>query len=148
MTSATFNWSVWSARYAELVAGGVKEPLATSLFDEAGLYLNNGPCSVVQDIPTRTILLNMITAHLAALHLQSAASASNGGVGAVGRVASVTQGSVSMSLDYGTIAQGEAFWAQTPYGSAWWAATAQYRTARYLPNMGRFLGTARGPLIW
>lgn len=135
MDEAVFNWSVWSMRYPKLVAGGVTEPLATLLFVEAQLFLNNGPCSIVTDIPTRTLLLYMIVAHLAATQGPAAS-------GAVGRLSSASEGSVSTGFDYGAVSRSEAYWAQSPYGAEFWAATLRYRTARYVPAAGRYLGTS------
>lgn len=145
MAVATFDWSVWSARYPELVAKGVTEPLATSLFAEAGLLLDNTDCSPIQDIALRTLLLNMITAHLAALSPVVA-----GGLGKVGRTSSASQGSVSLSLDYGVVSRQEAFWVQTAYGAQFWASTARYRRATWVNGPHRYLGTSRlgGPLVW
>lgn len=141
MTVAVFDWAVWSARYPELVAKGVTEPLAASLFIEAGLLLSNGPCSVVQDIPTRTLLLYMIVAHLAAL-----SPVVRGGDGsAVGRTSSATEGSVSLSLDYAVTGAQAAYWAQTQYGAQFWASTARFRTFSYIPGPQRYLGTAAFP---
>lgn len=137
MPAVAFDWSVWSARYPELVAKGVTEPLATSFFAEAGLLLNNTDCSVVTDDATRLLLLNMITAHIAALW----ANANAGNGGAVGRMASATQGSVSVSLDYGQVGRSEAWWVQTPYGAQWWASTAMYRTMQYVPGPQPYLGS-------
>lgn len=91
----------------------------------------------------QSALLNMLTAHIAQLFAPkdpagnpSAAGSSTAGV--VGRVQSATEGSVSIStaaLEGFRTAQ--ASWlAQTQYGAMYWAATAQFRTMRYVPPMG------------
>jgi hypothetical protein len=52
----------------------------------------------------------------------------------VGRINSATEGSVSITSDYGSAGSGgpsEAWYTQTPYGALYWAATAQYRTWQY-----------------
>lgn len=139
MTAAVFDWAVWSARYPELVARGVTQLLANSFWDEATLLVDNGPCSIVSDVAVRAILLNMATAHIAAL------SPATGGSGAVGRVSSASEGSVSTSLDYGTISTSQAYWVQTPYGAQFWQATAPYRTARYVPGRSRYFGFGYRP---
>jgi hypothetical protein len=80
---------------------------------------------MVADAAVRSVLLNMLTAHIAALN-------SPGASGVVGRVSSASEGSVSVSAELAV--PGSAAWfAQTRYGIAFWQATAQYRTATYRP---------------
>jgi hypothetical protein len=131
---AVFNWVDWSALYPQLVAAGVTEPYAEALFNgPAGLFLDNTDASPIQDIPTRTTLLYMIVAHLAAL-------GGPGASGNVGRIASASEGSVSVSFDYAGASASNAYWLQTPYGAQYWQATAQYRTFRYVPGPPPRLG--------
>lgn len=119
----SFDYATWVARYPEFV--GVAEPLATLYFTEAGLYLNNTPTSVVCDLDRRALLLNMLTAHIAALNAADASSL-------VGRISSATEGSVSVSAEYNV--PGTAAWfAQTKYGAAFWQATVAKRAFRYVP---------------
>lgn len=133
MTIAVFNYTAWSARYPQLAAN-VPEPLADIYFAEAGLYADNSDCALIPADPTtyqpRLMLLNMVVAHIAYLN-----GAANGGVptGLVGRISDASEGSVSVKADYGTQAASAAFWLQSPYGAAYWQATAPYRTARYIP---------------
>lgn len=127
MTIAVFNWAAWSALYPKLVTAGVTEPYATALFNgPAGLLVDNTECSPVTDVAKRTTFLYMAVAHLAALE-------GPGSTGVVGRLASASEGSVSVSFDYGTVSQSQAFWVQTPYGALFWQVTAPYRTMRYIP---------------
>ncbi|MET2743995.1 DUF4054 domain-containing protein, partial [Staphylococcus caprae] len=49
----------------------------------------------------------------------------------VGRVASATEGSVSISLDYGTMGNNERFYLQTPYGNLYWQMTKRFRSFLY-----------------
>lgn len=135
MAVAVFDYALWAARYPEL-APKVAEPLAAAYFLEAGLYLDNTDASLVADASVRLLYLNMLVAHIAALNGASPA----GAAGAVGRISSVTQGSVSTSFDYSIPAGSGAWYAQTKYGAAYWAATAQYRTMQYLPGPRPFLG--------
>lgn len=144
MAVATFSYAVWAARYPRLAAI-VTEEVATAYFDEAGLlYLNNTDCSYVEDVAERTLLLGMLVAHIAEVNGASA----QGAQGVVGRLSSATQGSVSASFDF-TIPPGSAAWyAQTQPGASFWAATAKYRTMRYVPGPQPFLGVpgyGRGP---
>jgi hypothetical protein len=128
MAVAVFSYADWSARYPELVAK-VTEPLATAYFLEAEIYLDNTDESVVQDVARRTLLFNMLVAHIAACN----GAASPAGVG-VGRISSATQGSVSVSLDFNVPAGTAAWYALTKYGAAYWAATALYRGMNYIPG--------------
>lgn len=130
MAVASPDYSGWSARYPTLAAN-VAEPLYDQYFIEAGLQIDNTDCSPVTDIALRTVLLNMVVAHIASLN-----GAANGGAptGIVGRISSVTEGSVSIKADLND--EGiPAYWAQSPYGLAYWQATAPYRTAFYLPGI-------------
>ena len=107
------------------------EATATAYFNEAGLYCDNTACSLITDEAKRLLLLNMLTAHIAAI---------NSGIGGqpasplVGRINSATEGSVSVQTE-NIYPPGTVQWYQsTKYGAAYWAATAQYRTMRYMPS--------------
>lgn len=96
----------------------------------ATLLLENTCCSPVKDAPTRAALLNLIVAHITAL-----LNGVNGDPpqGAVGRVSSASEGSVSVQLDFKTESEAASYFAQTQWGGLYWRMTAQYRTARYFP---------------
>lgn len=144
MAVAVFNYQDWILDYPELAAK-VTEAQGRRLFAQAGTrYLNNTDWSVVQDIPTRTDLLYLLVAHMAALGIARADPSFFG----AGRVSSATQGSVSVSLDVGAMSGTEAWYAQTTYGWAYWAATAPYRTMQYVPDPGRYLGVPGQPFGW
>lgn len=129
----SFDLEAFRVRYPEF--SGVSDELANAYFNEAGaVYLSNNPQSVVQDSAPggrRSLLLNMLVAHLAML---------NHGIGCegpsplIGRISSATQGSVSVSADMGPVSGSEAWFLQTRYGAAFWQATAAYRTFRYVPG--------------
>lgn len=132
MASVAFDYSLWSLRYPEL-AGSVKAALATMYFSEATLFLDNSDNSRVTDLVQRAMLLNMLVAHIAALNAPM-----NGQPSAplVGRIASATEGSVTVAATM-DLPPGSAQWfAQTKYGAAFWAATAVYRTMLYVPGCG------------
>lgn len=131
MGVAVFDYALWALRYPSL-ARTVTEPLATAYFAEAGLlYLDNSDASLVVDVPTRLVLLNMLVAHIAVLN---GAADPNGEAAAVGRVASASEGSVSASFDYTAAAGTEQWYAQTQYGATYWLATAPFRLATYVPG--------------
>lgn len=126
----TFSYADWSLRYPELAAS-VSAPLAQLYFNEASLYCDNTPTSIVRDLPTRELLLNMLTAHVASLNASLNGQESST---LVGRISNATQGSVSVATQM-DLPPGSAQWfAQTKYGAAYWAATARYRTMRYVPG--------------
>jgi Protein of unknown function (DUF4054) len=125
-----FDYSAWAARYPEL-ASSVSQSLAQQYFNEAQLYCDNTPCSVIRDLCIRALLLNMVTAHIAALNAPLDGQPSSP---LVGRINSATEGSVSVGTQL-DMPPGSAQWyAQTKYGLAFWQATAQFRAMRYVPG--------------
>ncbi len=137
MTVAVFDFATFNALYPEL--SKVTAPVGALLFSQAGLYLDNTDASPVQDVTARTLLLYMVTAHLASLSPGLAADGSAAAQGLVGRITNASEGSVSLALDYGTQSASAAYWLQSPYGAAFWQASAPYRMGRYVPPN-------RGPL--
>jgi hypothetical protein len=130
----TFDFSIWSARYPELIAAGVTQPVADQYFFEAQLYCDNTPQSPVQNLIQRAVLLGMVTAHIAALNAPLNGQPSSP---LVGRISGATQGSVSVQTEYQ--APGSAAWfSQSKYGAAFWQATAQFRTMHYVPGRAPF----------
>ena len=129
MATVAFDPIGFAQRYPEFA--GVSATLLPLFFAEAGLYCNNTEASIVTDIPTRTALLWMLTAHIAALN-----AGVNGSLPTdlVGRITSVKEGSVSINTDMGPTAGGAAWFNQTKYGAAYWQASIKYRSMRYLPR--------------
>ncbi|EEZ74634.1 hypothetical protein NEILACOT_05350 [Neisseria lactamica ATCC 23970] len=74
----------------------------------------------------REMLLFLLVRHFAAL----AERAAQGGL--VGRIASASEGSVSVSADMGAAGGNAAWYLQTPYGATYWQLTAKYRRFRYV----------------
>lgn len=129
MAVASFDLEAFRARYPEFAT--VADSTIEAYWDEASLYLNNTNCSRVSNIAMRGLLLNMLTAHLAALF-----SGVNGNPpsGIVGRVSSATEGSVSIAASMEGVTAASAWFMQTPYGAQFWQATAQYRQMVYRPG--------------
>ena len=98
-----------------------------SLFRKACLRLRNDAKSCVKDIEVRKEFLYLIVAHLATLQAQVDA-----GNPLVGRLSSASEGSVSVSSEYGTLGNSEKWWVQTPYGAKFWQMTAIFRTSLYV----------------
>jgi hypothetical protein len=116
-----------------------------SYFSQAGLYVNNTSLSVVQNTSTLSMLLYMLTAHIAFLAGQLSA---DGQARPVGRVSSATEGSVSATFeDVGPTPGTGAWFRQSQYGAAFWQATTCYRGMQYCPNPTQvegFTGTRLG----
>lgn len=127
---ATFNYQAWKARYPEF--GTVSQDLATAYFAEATLYLRNDGTGPVQDAGQQLVLLNMLTAHIAATNRLNPDGSSASGL--VGPITSATEGSVSVSSGLAVGSTIEAWYAQSQYGLTFWTATAPYRGFRYVPS--------------
>ena len=123
---ATFDYTAWSARYPEF-STTVTSGTAPLFFAEAGLYLNNAGCSPVQDIPTQTLIMYAITAHVAALNVGTNGAPASG---LVGRISSASEGSVSVSVDL-AVPKGAEWWGQTKYGFSAYQMLAPFRQFRY-----------------
>ncbi|MEY1236109.1 DUF4054 domain-containing protein [Providencia manganoxydans] len=96
------------------------------LFVKACSLLNNTKCSYVKDLAEREMLLFLLMAHMAMIQGQI-----NEGNSAVGRASSASEGSVSVSLDYGPTTNAEKWYTQTPYGAEYWQMTSKYRSFLY-----------------
>lgn len=129
MAIVVFDINAFRERYPEF--NTVSDTLLNAYFVEATVYLDNTDCSPVTDVNVRAVYLNMLVAHIAAL---------NSGVGGqkpsglVGRVASASEGSVSVSTGEVPVSPSSWWYLQTPYGAAYWQATAPYRTFKYAPG--------------
>jgi len=99
-------------------------------FGVATIFLNNSCCSIVEDAPTRQLLLYMLTAHVSALIYGENGTAPSG---IVGRVNNAREGSVSVGAEYAAeMSMSEAYFSQTPYGAMFWQATTVYRMGGYI----------------
>jgi hypothetical protein len=127
---ATFNFATWCSIYPEL-AMSVPMAQAQAYWYEATLYCDNTPQSLIRDVRQREVLLGMVTAHIAALRAPLNGQPSSP---LVGRISSATQGSVSVQTQFDVPAGSAQWFAQTKYGAAYWQATTQYRSMRYVPG--------------
>lgn len=148
--AVTFDYAQWLVVYPYF--SGISQGAAQAYFNLATLYCANklGP---VCDVATLAALLYLLTAHVAWLMSPKDANGnptSSGGTlnPVVGRMSSATEGSVSIQTD-NQYAPGSAQWfQQTPWGAAYWQATAIYRTFRWRASPRGALGLAQIPWIY
>lgn len=128
--TAVWNPGIFLARYPEFTAAyNANQAKFASYFIEAGLYLSNCPTSIVQDVNTRLMLLNMLVAHISYMGGDLSA---DGQTRPVGRVSAAGEGSVNATFDYTPATPGSGPWFnQSQYGAAFWQATSSYRGMRY-----------------
>ena len=129
MTAVIFNPTAFKVRYPEFAT--VSDVVLQNCFDESTLYLSNSDTSPVQDIPRRTVLLNMLTAHVA--YINGKISGNGAQPLPVGRTSSATEGTVSATLEYAQPGS-QSWFVQTQYGAAFWQATLNLRRFRYRPR--------------
>lgn len=136
----TFNYTTWALRFPELAAY-VGEPLAQLYFDEAAtLYVDNSATTII-DANMLPLVLNLATAHLAAMN-----AINNGQLPSalVGRIAGATEGSVSVqTAPLAGEQPGRDWWAQTRYGFQVWQALSGYMSAFLIPGPRRGFGVVR-----
>jgi hypothetical protein len=135
----TFDFDTWVATYPEFA--GCSAAQGQAWFDLADLYFANdsGNPALTAGDARFAQLVYMMTSHVAWLNAPRDANGAPAQAGQpasplVGRVSSASEGSVSVQTDAGDANAGspsQAWYMQTKYGAAWWAATAPYRTARY-----------------
>lgn len=131
MGVAVFVFADFIARYPQF-ASVSPTSLAAIFNQDAGLYLTNTPRSPVCNVARRTILLYMLTAHIATLDGVLSADAQ---FLPVGRVSEAHEGTVGASLEYPQPDNGTAAWfLQTQPGAAFWQATSSLRGMRYIPQ--------------
>lgn len=127
-----FDAAAFVQRYPQFSAYNAANPAGLQMFfDEATLLLNNTECSKVTDLAQRTVLLYLLTAHIATLSGVLTPAGEGSTASQVGRIADATEGSVSAKLDMGTVRTSAAYFLQTQYGATYWQLTAKYRIFRY-----------------
>lgn len=134
---ATFSFIAFAARYREFAT--LDTTLAESYFAEASLYHANDGTGPVRDPAQQALLMNMVTAHIAALNALDDDSDPKSPL--VGRISNASEGSVSVAVQNDYPPGTAQWWQQSKYGSSYWAATAGYRTMRYRPGPRRYFGS-------
>jgi hypothetical protein len=98
----------------------MSDEIILSYFERAENLIENSGTSNIRPESKLEKVLYLAAAHLITLY-------EDGRGGAVGRISSVSQGSVSASFDY-LITPTRAFWQQTQFGAELLQATAKYRS--------------------
>ena len=137
----TFDPVAFAQRFPNFAA--VSPTLLGDYFTEATMIVDNTTASRVQQVEHRTVLLNLLTAHLTQIY--QGPKGDGKGTGLVGRVSQASEGSVSVTSDMGVVPFSAAWFQQTPYGAQFWAMTARWRQMRYIPGAPR---PAPGPRFW
>src|SRR5258708_20195445 len=91
-----FDYAGWLAQYPEFAY--VTPPQATGYFNQATLLVDNTLSSPVQDPTQLATLLNMATAHIAALFAPSSSAPRPHGI--VGRISNPRHRSLSLHLPH------------------------------------------------
>jgi hypothetical protein len=132
----TFDYNAWVALYPEFASPGGSIPVtsqqAALYFSQAELIHANDGSGPVCDATQQLGLLNMVTAHIAALFSTPSGAAEASQL--VGRISDATTGSVHVATENDYPPGTPQWWQQTKYGSMYWLATSQFRTFRYKPN--------------
>lgn len=131
--AVTIDYANWALRFPEL-ASSVPQALAQLYFNEAcdmALPLANDYSLA----GTAYRLLNLLTAHIAALNAPLNGQPSSP---LVGRINSASEGSVSVQTQFDAPPGTPQWFMQTKYGSAYWTATASSRSFRYIPGRPQF----------
>ncbi len=118
-----FDYNAWIARFPEFTAT-VSAPLATEYFNDATMYLANDGSGPIQVAAVQSRLLNLLTAHIAAMNAAGSSPL-------VGRISSASEGSVSVGTEY-SASEAAAWFLQTKYGAQYWQATSSLRQMRYV----------------
>lgn len=135
----TFVPADFKAAYPEFAA--CSDGQLNSWFTRASFICANEASSLANCVPGQLAeLLNLLTAHIGWLNAPRDASGNPAASGTpaspiVGRINTASEGSVSVGADMGEANAGspsQAWFMQTRYGAEYWAATAQFRTARYV----------------
>lgn len=139
-----FDVAAFKVAYAQFAAVG--NAVLTLYFDLATLIVKNTCGARVADGTQRERLLNLLVAHIAALQPVSPAGGAGSGATLVGRVASASEGTVSVSAEYASsVSSSMAWFIQTQYGALFWQLTSPYRSFTYVAPCYPG-GDAAGPL--
>jgi hypothetical protein len=149
MAVVAFDPVAFAAQYAEF--SGLAAGETTASFNLATLYCNNTDASVITDIPTRTTLLWLLTAHITKIQYgtNDGTNPAVAPTGIVGRLSEAKEGTVEARADMGPLSASAAWYNQTRYGAMYWAATVRFRSATYIPLQRPLMNNPGAtPAIW
>jgi Protein of unknown function (DUF4054) len=135
----TFDFAKWIDIFP--IFANVTQGQGQNWFNRATYICGNDPRSPAICVPGMLEdLLYLLTAHIAWLNAMRDSNGNPAATGQppspiVGRINSATQGSVSVGADMGDATAGspsQPWYMQTAWGAEYWAATAPFRTARYV----------------
>lgn len=134
----TFNYQNWAATFPQFSPALNETQVTGLILPIAEVYCRNDGGGPVSKAETQTVLLNLMVAHCAQLMFgpNGTGITGTGGTQLVGRISDATEGSVSVSADFPSTPN-NAWFLQTEFGAMFWAATAAYRTMRYIPGPRR-----------
>jgi len=130
MAVVQFDAGAFRAIYPQFAPERITDAQLQHAFHIACLLWDNTDRSRVP-VEERALQLNMLACHLATLALWGASGQS-------GPVSSQTAGTSNLSLTFQVPQQtGKAYYAQTPCGQSFWAATLKYRAGGkyYAPHI-------------
>jgi hypothetical protein len=132
---ATLNYPQWIQLFPQF-ATNPGQAVVQMYYDLAGsVWLRNDGTGPVTDPNLQANLMNLLTAHVTTLF---SGPDGNDPSGLVGRISSANEGSVSVSTEYEST-MNSAWFVQTAAGSAFWQATAAFRSfPAYIPGPTRF----------
>jgi hypothetical protein len=130
-TPVVFSYTDFQAMYP-YIAQSVNSTQAQMYWNQANLYVDNSPCSIIENCNgQRAMLLLMVTAHIALLNASINGQPPNP---LVGRINQATEGSVTVGSEMNYAPGSSQWFLQTQPGASYWAATARYRTMHYVPS--------------
>ncbi len=126
-----FNIAAWRGQYPRF---NLTDDQIQGYVEQSYLYYDDC-CGRKPPCPTKRQQLRfLLVAHIAELE-----SRSSSGAGMVGAITNASEGSVSIgTATLGDMAGMNAYFAQTPYGLAFWQATLSLRSAFYVPRRPNF----------
>jgi hypothetical protein len=128
----TFDYASWVLIYPQF-SSLQQTQVTNGALPIAELYCRNDGGGPVSSAAIQVNLLGLMVAHICQLIYGANGQAPSP---LVGRINNATEGSVSVGTDFPSTPN-NAWFLQTPFGAAFWQATAAYRTMRYTPGPRR-----------
>lgn len=123
--SVSFDYDLWAKMFPQVAMNTNKYQIENLVLPLASQYCpidGTSPCCIAS---TLSQAINLMVAHISQLFFGINGAAPSG---AVGRVADASEGSVSVTLDYGATNSSSAWFVQTPWGAAYWQLMLPFRS--------------------